>query len=142
IAALTSAGIPVVAHCGLRPQNVHLLGGYKVQRDAERLLREAREAESAGAFCVLLECIPAELATQITASVKVPTIGIGASAACDGQILVLEDMLGLSERVPKFVKKYGAIGDHIRGAIEAYAAEVRSRNFPAPEHTYAVAKAK
>ena len=107
IAALVSAGIPVMAHCGLRPQSVHQLGGYKVQRDEERLLADATAAEQAGAFAVVLECIPAPLAAKITARLQVPTIGIGAGTACDGQILVTNDLLGLtSGYVPRFVKAY------------------------------------
>lgn len=137
IAALTSAGIPVVAHCGLRPQNVHLLGGYKVQRDAERLLREAREAESAGAFCVLLECIPGDLAREITASVKVPTIGIGAGDGCDGQVLVTHDMLGLTGGyVPRFVKPYADLKSTIQDAVVRFRDEVRSGKFPGPDQQY------
>jgi 3-methyl-2-oxobutanoate hydroxymethyltransferase len=137
ISALTSAGIPVVAHCGLRPQNVHLLGGYKVQRDAERLLAEAREAEAAGAFCVLLECIPARLATEITAALRVPTIGIGAGDGCDGQVLVTHDMLGLTEGyVPKFVKPYADLRTTIRDAVTRFRDDVRAGTFPGPDQQF------
>jgi 3-methyl-2-oxobutanoate hydroxymethyltransferase len=137
IGALTSAGIPVVAHCGLRPQNVHLLGGYKVQRDAERLLVEAREAEAAGAFCVLLECIPAAIAAEITAALRVPTIGIGAGAGCDGQVLVTNDMLGLTEGyVPRFVKPYADLRSVVRDAVTAFREDVRSGKFPGPDQQF------
>ena len=137
IGALTSAGIPVVAHCGLRPQNVHLLGGYKVQRDHDRLVREAHEAEQAGAFCVLLECIPATLAAEITASLNVPTIGIGAGAGCDGQVLVTNDMLGLtSGYVPRFVKPYADLRAVIKQAAEAFSADVRAGRFPGPDQQF------
>ena len=137
IAGLTSAGIPVVAHCGLRPQNVHLLGGYKVQRDAERLLSEAREAEAAGAFCVLLECIPARLASEITAALKVPTIGIGAGDGCDGQVLVTHDMLGLTEGyVPKFVKPYADLRAVVKDAVTKFRDDVRAGTFPGPDQQF------
>lgn len=137
IAALTSAGIPVVAHCGLRPQNVHLVGGYKVQRDQDRLVREAAEAEQAGAFCVLLECIPASLAAEITAHLRVPTIGIGAGSACDGQVLVTPDMLGLtSGYTPKFVKQYADLRSQIHAAVTQYRDEVRDGKFPTPDQQY------
>jgi len=137
IAGLTSAGIPVVAHCGLRPQNVHLLGGYKVQRDAPRLMAEALEAEAAGAFCVLLECIPAQLAAEITAALRVPTIGIGAGDACDGQVLVTHDMLGLTEGyVPKFVKPYADLRSTIRQAVTEFRDDVRAGRFPGPDQQF------
>jgi 3-methyl-2-oxobutanoate hydroxymethyltransferase len=137
IAGLVSAGIPVMAHCGLRPQNVHLLGGYKVQRDRDRLLREAREAQDAGAFSVLLECIPAELATEITASLRVPTIGIGAGDGCDGQVLVTNDLLGLtSGYVPRFVKPYADLRSTISDAVTRFRDDVRAGTFPGPEQQY------
>lgn len=138
---LVDRGIPVMAHIGLTPQSINTLGGFKVQgrSDAQfaALEADARAVSDAGAFAVVLEAIPAELAATITAAIPIPTIGIGASAACDGQILVMEDMLGLSPRVPKFVKKFGEIGNLISSAIEEYAAEVKSRSFPAEAHTYA-----
>jgi 3-methyl-2-oxobutanoate hydroxymethyltransferase len=138
---LVDRGIPVMAHIGLTPQSINVLGGFKVQgrTDAQwaALEEDARLVSEAGAFAVVLEAIPAELAKRITDAIPIPTIGIGASADCDGQILVMEDMLGLSPRVPKFVKKYGSIGAAIEGAISDYAVEVRARRFPAPEHTYA-----
>jgi 3-methyl-2-oxobutanoate hydroxymethyltransferase len=138
---LVDRGIPVMAHIGLTPQSINVLGGFKVQgrTDAQwaALEEDARLVSEAGAFAVVLEAIPAELAKRITDAITIPTIGIGASADCDGQILVMEDMLGLSPRVPKFVKKYGSIGAAIEGAISDYAVEVRARRFPAQEHTYA-----
>ena len=131
IASLVSAGIPVMAHCGLRPQSVHLLGGYKVQREADRLLADAQAAVQAGAFAIVLECIPAAIASQITTAVEVPTIGIGAGAGCDGQVLVTHDMLGLTEgHVPGFVKPYAELRQSIRDAVGRYCDEVRSGAFP------------
>lgn len=137
IAALVSAGIPVMAHCGLRPQSVHLLGGYKVQRDAERLLADAAAAAQAGAFAIVLECIPADLASRITAAVRVPTIGIGAGHGCDGQVLVTHDMLGLTTGyVPRFAKRYAQLGDTIREAVTQYRDEVRSGAFPDEQRSF------
>ncbi len=137
---LVDRGIPVMAHIGLTPQSVNTLGGFKVQgrgdTQAAALDEDARAVTAAGAFAVVLEAIPAELAHRITASLPIPTIGIGASAACDGQILVMEDMLGLSPKVPKFVKRYGDVGAAIDVAIANYAADVAARRFPADEHTY------
>jgi 3-methyl-2-oxobutanoate hydroxymethyltransferase len=139
---LTERGIPVMAHIGLTPQSINVLGGFKTQgrvRDEWAAIEEdAKAVAEAGAFSIVLEAMAEELARKITAAIPIPTIGIGASAGCDGQILVMEDMLGLSPRVPKFVKEFGKVGEAIRGAIQAYAAEVRNRTFPAPEHTYAV----
>ena len=137
IAALVSAGIPVMAHCGLRPQSVHQLGGYKVQRDEEQLLADARAAERAGAFAIVLECIPAEIAAKITHAVAVPTIGIGAGAECDGQVLVIHDLLGLaSDYVPRFVKAYANLTETITRAVECFRDEVRGGEFPGPEQSY------
>jgi 3-methyl-2-oxobutanoate hydroxymethyltransferase len=137
IAALVSAGIPVMAHCGLRPQNVHQLGGYKVQRDLDQLLADAAAAEAAGAFAVVLECIPAEMAGKITSRVKIPTIGIGAGAGCDGQILVTNDLLGLtSGYVPRFVKAYADLQTVISQAVTRFRDDVRSGKFPTPEQTF------
>src|SRR5262245_21158936 len=117
IAALTAAGIPVMAHCGLRPQNIHQLGGYKVQRDEEQLLADALAAQDAGAFAVVLECIPSYIARKITESLRVPTIGIGAGADCDGQVLVVNDMIGLtSGYLPRFVKRYADVAGSIQDA--------------------------
>ena len=139
---LVERGIPVMAHIGLTPQSINVLGGFKVQGRTEAqwaaLEEDARLVAEAGAFSVVVEAVPGELAARITQSIPIPTIGIGASANCDGQILVMEDMLGLSPRVPKFVKAFGAVGAAIEGAIRDYSAEVRARTFPAPEHTYAV----
>jgi 3-methyl-2-oxobutanoate hydroxymethyltransferase len=137
IAALVAAGIPVMAHCGLRPQSVHQLGGYKVQRDAERLLADARAAEQAGAFAMVLECIPAELASRISESVSVPTIGIGAGAGCDGQVLVTHDMLGLTDGyVPRFAKAYADLRGTITDAVIRYRDEVRTGEFPDEKRTF------
>jgi 3-methyl-2-oxobutanoate hydroxymethyltransferase len=133
IAALVSAGIPVMAHCGLRPQSVHQLGGYKVQRDEPQILADAQAAQDAGAFAVVLECIPSEAAAHVTAKLKIPTIGIGAGAACDGQVLVINDLLGLtSGYVPKFVKAYADLRGTISGAVTRFRDDVRSGEFPGP----------
>jgi 3-methyl-2-oxobutanoate hydroxymethyltransferase len=142
---LTERGVPVMGHIGLTPQSVLTLGGFKAQGRDEKewdgILKDAKAVDDAGAFSIVIEAVAEPLAAKITKLVQAPTIGIGASASCDGQILVMEDMLGLNERVPKFVKKYGSLKDHIRGAIEGYAGEVRDRSFPAPEHTYSMRKA-
>ena len=141
IAFLVARGVPVMAHIGLTPQSINTLGGYKVQgRDdqAETLKADAQAITNAGAFAVVLEKVPAKLADQITADIAIPTIGIGASAGCDGQILVVDDMLGLFTAFkPKFVKRYAQLGQDGETAIIAYADEVRSRSFPAAEHTFA-----
>ena len=143
---LVERGVPVMGHIGLTPQSINTLGSFRARGRAEaewaKFIDDAKAVSDAGAFAVVVEAVAEPLAVRITQSIAAPTIGIGASAQCDGQILVLEDMLGLSERVPKFVKKYGAIGDHIKGAIEAYAHEVRTRAFPAAEYTYGLAKVK
>jgi 3-methyl-2-oxobutanoate hydroxymethyltransferase len=137
IAALVSAGIPVMAHCGLRPQSVHALGGYKVQRDELELLADAKAAEKAGAFAIVLECIPRDVAKKITAAVAIPTIGIGAGADCDGQVLVLHDLLGItSGYLPRFVKAYADLKTEITRAVTRYRDEVRDGAFPAKEHGY------
>jgi 3-methyl-2-oxobutanoate hydroxymethyltransferase len=137
IAALVGAGIPVMGHVGLRPQSIHTLGGYRVQRDVEQLLADARAVEAAGAFSVVLECIPRDAAKQVTAALKIPTIGIGAGAECDGQVLVSSDMLGLtSGYVPKFVKRYADLGGEITRAAMQFRDEVRAGKFPAQEHGY------
>ena len=139
---LTERGIPVMGHIGLTPQSINVLGGFKTQgrvRDEWAAIEaDAKAVAEAGAFAIVLEAMAEELARKITAAIPIPTIGIGASAGCDGQILVMEDMLGLSPRVPKFVKEFGKVGEAIREAISAYAVEVRNRTFPAPEHTYAM----
>jgi 3-methyl-2-oxobutanoate hydroxymethyltransferase len=142
---LTERGVPVMGHIGLTPQSVLTLGGFKAQgrdeKEWDSILKDAKAVDEAGAFSIVVEAVAEPLAAKITGLVQAPTIGIGASSACDGQILVMEDMLGLNERVPKFVKKFGSLKDHIRGAIEGYANEVRERSFPAPEHTYSMRKA-
>ncbi|MGB9141360.1 MAG: 3-methyl-2-oxobutanoate hydroxymethyltransferase [Aestuariivirga sp.] len=139
---LTQRGIPVMAHIGLTPQFINVFGGFKTQgrtRDKWAAIEEdAKAVAEAGAFAVVLEAIVEPLAAKITKTLAIPTIGIGASAACDGQILVMEDMLGLSPRVPKFVKEFGEVGKAIEKAISSYADEVRSRSFPLPENTYDV----
>ncbi|MCG7625722.1 3-methyl-2-oxobutanoate hydroxymethyltransferase [Epibacterium sp. Ofav1-8] len=138
---LVKRGIPVMAHIGLTPQSINTLGGYKVQgRDeaAKPLIADARAVADAGAFAVVLEKVPASLADQVTEIVAIPTIGIGASAGCDGQVLVVDDMLGFFTAFkPKFVKRYAELGPAAEEAIADYAAEVRARRFPAPEHTFA-----
>jgi 3-methyl-2-oxobutanoate hydroxymethyltransferase len=142
---LTERGVPVMGHIGLTPQSILTLGGFKAQgrdeKEWDSILKDAKAVDEAGAFSIVIEAVAEPLAAKITGLVQAPTIGIGASSACDGQILVMEDMLGLNDRVPKFVKKYGSLKDHIRGAIEGYANEVRERSFPAPEHTYSMRKA-
>lgn len=131
IRGLVGAGIPVMAHVGLRPQSVHVMGGYKVQRDAEILRNDALAAQDAGAFGLVLECVSAELATEITQLLTVPTIGIGSGNGCDGQVLVSHDMLGLTRgRVPKFVKQYANLGETINQAARQYIEEVRDGRFP------------
>jgi 3-methyl-2-oxobutanoate hydroxymethyltransferase len=140
IAFLAARGVPVMAHIGLTPQSINTLGGYKVQgRDAgaEKLLADARAVTEAGAFSVVLEKVPASLADRITAEIAIPTIGIGASVGCDGQILVVDDMLGLFTAFkPKFVKRYATLGADGKAAVEAYAEDVRARRFPAEEHVF------
>lgn len=139
---LVDRGIPVMAHIGLTPQSINVLGGFKAQGrtrpEWDALEEDARLVAEAGAFAVVLEAIAGPLAERITAAIRIPTIGIGASLACDGQILVMEDMLGLSPRVPKFVKEFGSIGAAIERAIAGYAEEVRAGTFPTPDHSYAM----
>ena len=135
------AGIPVMGHIGLTPQAVHKLGGYLVQgKDEERahqLLRDAQELEAAGCYSIVLECIPAELSRFITGRLSIPTIGIGAGPHCDGQVLVMNDLIGLDETFqPKFVKRFGAVGQALQGAVAAYVEEVRGQTFPAEEHSF------
>jgi 3-methyl-2-oxobutanoate hydroxymethyltransferase len=137
VAAVVGADIPVMGHVGLTPQSVRRFGGFKVQRDEARLLDDARAVEEAGAFALVLECVPAELARKVTEAVRIPTIGIGAGAGCDGQILVAHDMLGLFDEVrPKFVKQYADLGREVVRAAEAYCREVRDGTFPAAEHGF------
>jgi 3-methyl-2-oxobutanoate hydroxymethyltransferase len=137
ISAITAAEIPLMGHIGLTPQSVRRLGGFKVQRDAERLMEDALAVEAAGAFAVVVECVPTELAERITAALKIPTIGIGAGLACDGQILVTPDLLGLFDEIrPRFVKHYADLGQTVRKAVESYCREVRDGTFPGPEHSF------
>ncbi|SHH49740.1 3-methyl-2-oxobutanoate hydroxymethyltransferase [Marivita hallyeonensis] len=140
IAFLVARGIPVMAHIGLTPQSINTLGGYKVQGRgdaAAQLIADAEAVSEAGAFAVVLEKVPETLANEITAAVPIPTIGIGASAGCDGQILVVDDMLGLFTRFkPKFVKRYATLGQQAEAAVAAYADEVRRRAFPSAEHVF------
>jgi 3-methyl-2-oxobutanoate hydroxymethyltransferase len=137
IKRISDAGIPVQAHIGLTPQSVHQMGGYKVQRDGDRLMADAIEVQEAGAFSVVLEGIPSEISEKITKTLAIPTIGIGAGPHCDGQILVLHDLLGLHDRhVPKFVKQYAQLKEIAQGAIREYIEEVQRGTFPAKEHCY------
>lgn len=141
IAFLVKRGVPVMAHVGLTPQAVNTLGGYKVvgrDGEAEGVMADARAVEAAGAFAVVLEKVPEGLAARITQALEIPTIGIGAGVQCDGQVLVVDDMLGLfTEFRPKFVKRYAQLGQTASEAIAEYAAEVRNRSFPGPEHGFA-----
>lgn len=141
IAFLTARGVPVMAHVGLTPQSVNTLGGYKVvgrEEEAVKVMTDAKACEDAGAFAIVLEKVPVGLAGRITAELAIPTIGIGAGVDCDGQVLVVDDMLGLfTEFRPKFVKRYAELGAAADQAIADYAAEVRARTFPAPEHGFA-----
>jgi 3-methyl-2-oxobutanoate hydroxymethyltransferase len=141
VRALVDRGIPVIGHLGLTPQSVHALGGYRVQgRDAsgaERLLADARALEEAGACAIVLELLPSALATRISDALTIPTIGIGAGAGCNGQVLVLHDMLGLNEMFnPKFLKRYAELGEAVRAAVRTYAAEVRDGTYPGPQHSF------
>jgi len=146
IAFLVERGVPVMGHVGLTPQAINTLGSFRAQgRDQDDwgpIEADARAVAGAGAFSVVLEAMAEPLARRITAEVAIPTIGIGASIACDGQILVLEDMLGLSPRVPKFVKRFGDLGPSIELAVKSYAEDVRARHFPGPDHVYPMRKNK
>jgi len=138
---LTELGIPVMGHLGLTPQSVHQMGGFKVQgksqAQAARILADAKELEEAGAFSVVLEGVPSELGTRITQALHIPTIGIGAGAGTDGQVLVYHDLLGLtSGKAPKFVKRYANLAEEIGNAVQRFARDVASGEFPGPEHTY------
>lgn len=137
---LVQAGIPVVGHVGLTPQSVHTLGGFKMQGkksfDQKRIIEDAKAVADAGAFCLVLECMPLELAQSITEEVPIPTIGIGAGPYCDGQVLVIYDMLGMNDDfTPKFLKRYADVGTTVRQAVEDYASDVKSGAFPGPEHS-------
>jgi 3-methyl-2-oxobutanoate hydroxymethyltransferase len=141
---LVERGVPVMAHVGLTPQSINTIGSFRAQgrdeTDWAPIEQDAIAVAEAGAFSVVLEAIAEPLGRKITEAVAIPTIGIGASVACDGQVLVMEDMLGLTPRVPKFVKRFGDLGPGIEKAMASYAAEVRARTFPAPEHTYPMKK--
>ncbi|GAB6186092.1 3-methyl-2-oxobutanoate hydroxymethyltransferase [Thermopirellula anaerolimosa] len=138
IAALTDAGIPVMAHLGLRPQSVRILGGYRVERDRERLLVDAEAVQAAGAFAVVLECVPADVAGELTRRLTIPTIGIGAGNETDGQILVYHDLLGYSpeERIPKHSRRYADLRSIITDAVRRYADDVQTGRFPGPENSF------
>jgi 3-methyl-2-oxobutanoate hydroxymethyltransferase len=137
VKACVDAGIPVMGHVGLTPQAVHQLGGFKVQRNGDELLADAAAVEKAGAFSLVVESVPADLGATITSSVSIPTIGIGAGAGCDGQVLVFHDLLGLyPDFKPKFAKRYADLGTQAKAAVEAYCKEVRDGSFPAAEHTF------
>ena len=144
VKAIVDAGIPVVAHLGLTPQSVNKLGGFKAQgkdeKTALKLLEDAKDVEAAGAFALVLECVPAKLAKLITQSLSIPTIGIGSGNGCDGQVLVTHDMLGLYGGVsPKFVKRYAGLGELMKEAFAAYHEEIQSGLFPAGEHEFVIA---
>jgi 3-methyl-2-oxobutanoate hydroxymethyltransferase len=137
---LVAAGIPVMAHLGLTPQSVHAFGGYRVQgrgEDGQRITHDAKLLEAAGAFALVLECVPADLAAKVTESVSIPTIGIGAGAACDAQVLVWQDMAGLTPQVAKFVKQYADVAQVLGQAARSFAAEVAGGRFPDEAHSYA-----
>jgi len=141
VRALAAAEVPVMAHLGLTPQSIHKLGGFKVQgrgtEAREALLAEALELEAAGAFALVLECVPATLAAEVTARLRIPTIGIGAGVDCDGQVLVYHDLLGIEQRIaPRFVRRYAEHGREAREAIAAYADDVRAGRFPGPQESF------
>jgi 3-methyl-2-oxobutanoate hydroxymethyltransferase len=137
---IVAAGIPVMGHVGLTPQAVHAMGGFKVQGkgdDADRVLNDARALEEAGCYAIVLEAIPPDLAEEVTATVSVPTIGIGAGKGCDGQVLVCYDLLGMYRDLkPRFAKRFAEVGDQVVGAVRAYVEEVQARTFPGPEHSF------
>jgi 3-methyl-2-oxobutanoate hydroxymethyltransferase len=140
VAFLAERGIPVMGHVGLTPQSINTLGSFRAQGREEGswapIENDARAIAEAGAFSIVIEAVAEPLARKITQDIAIPTIGIGASSACDGQVLVLEDMLGLSPRTPKFVRRYGDLGPAIEAAVQGYANDVRARTFPGPEHVY------
>ena len=145
IEAIVKSSIPVMAHIGLTPQSVNALGGFKVQgkdeKAAKALIEAAKAVEKAGAFAVVLECVPAKLAAIVTKELSIPTIGIGAGAECDGQVLVYQDMIGMfSGFTPKFVKKYANIGDMMKEAFAEYDKEVKNGSFPSQEHTFKISE--
>lgn len=144
VTAIVDAGVPVMGHLGLTPQTATKLGGMKAQGRtalaARQLLHDARQLEAAGAFAIVLEAVPAQVAARVTRVLTIPTIGIGAGPACDGQVLVWHDLLGINEGVaPRFVKRYADVAGDIRRGLEAFATEVRSGTYPAAEHTYKIA---
>jgi 3-methyl-2-oxobutanoate hydroxymethyltransferase len=150
IAAIAAIDVPVMGHIGLTPQSVHRMGGHRVQGrrhgkapgERERVLDDARAVQAAGAFAVVLECIPLDLAAEITAELTIPTIGIGAGPHCDGQVLVLHDLLGLSDDwTPRFAKRYAELGRQVVAAAQAYVDEVKGRTFPTPAHAFEPARA-
>jgi 3-methyl-2-oxobutanoate hydroxymethyltransferase len=137
VRAIVTADIPLVGHIGLTPQSVRRLGGFKVQRDLNRLLEDAHAIEEAGAFALVIECVPIDMAARVTEEVKIPTIGIGAGPGCDGQVLVSYDLLGMFDEIrPRFVKHYAEVGREVINAAEAYCREVRDGSFPAAEHGF------
>lgn len=137
IQALVEAEIPVMGHVGMTPQSVHRFGGFKVQRDEQRIVADAVAVAEAGAFAVVVECVPAAVGKAVTAAVGIPTIGIGAGPDCDGQVLVTHDLLGLFEELrPKFVKRYAELGQAIAAAARQYGDDVRAGRFPGPEHSF------
>jgi 3-methyl-2-oxobutanoate hydroxymethyltransferase len=143
VQAIVGAGVPVMGHVGLTPQSATMLGGFKAQgrtaEKAERLYEDALALEAAGCFAIVLEAVPAAIASRVTEALQVPTIGIGAGAGCDGQVLVWHDLLGLYEgKAPRFVKRYADLADQARRALEAYVADVREGRFPEEQHTYAI----
>jgi 3-methyl-2-oxobutanoate hydroxymethyltransferase len=142
IRKIVDAGIPVMGHVGLTPQSIHGMGGFRIQGRGEdtrrQILDDAKAIEQAGAYSIVVEGVPAELAKEITSSLQIPTIGIGAGVECDGQVLVCYDLLGMFKGLsPKFVKRFAELGDAIVGAAQAYASEVRSGTFPGAEHSFA-----
>lgn len=146
ITAISNAGIPVMAHLGLTPQSINSLGGYRVQgkteEDAQKLIDNARAVEKAGAFALVLECVPHKLAEKITKELNIPTIGIGAGKGCDGQVLVYQDMLGMySDFTPKFVKKYANLGEMMKSAFKNYIEDLDNGNFPQQENAYDIDEA-
>lgn len=143
VKAITEAGIPVMGHLGLTPQSINALGGHRVQgktqQAAQKLLDDARALQEAGAFAVVLECVPEKLAEKVTKELEIPTIGIGAGAGCDGQVLVYQDMLGMfSDFTPKFVKKFANVGQVMKEAFKSYIDEIQQGSFPSQEHCYSI----
>ena len=143
IKAIVNAQIPVMGHIGLTPQSINVFGGFKVQgkdeEKAQKLIEDAKKIEEAGAFAIVLECVPAKLAELITKAVSIPTIGIGAGAGCDGQILVYQDMLGMfSDMSPKFVKKFADVGELMKDGFKAHIKEVQEGTFPSKEHCFKI----